>query len=347
VTALCRNFLVKMPMGPVIGYAGWPTFTAEAVFGECGEDEQRFFTGFVRDISERKRTEEAYGRASASRMINRDQFRPGVGTPRTAVEYVNLRVLGLQWQTWAIWRSRAGLTSFTRRCGTHAECWYRAGATGQAVRVRIPAASSDGLYRWFKWSSAATRPRGAHRPRGPFAHSNMGRKNAESLRGLSRGFASDTDRHRRRVGSLHRGIKDAYTLTCARVSTARRLHGFVLARAHMNAICRPRGRSLRRQMRELVSISLAPMEAATRLRWRSVSIAKAGSVRRKASSAFFDPHIESKPTSGRCAPRDRVAADPTTWNTDTASERSSRIRTGTVGRCEQPNRPPACAHVGE
>ena len=118
------------------------------------------FTGFIRDISERKQAEEAL-RASERDLSLIIETIPGLvwcAAPDGELNYLNQRILdytGTSPDAWA----QLGWTNLLHPDDAEptAQAWSRAVATGQPLEAQCRLRRSDGVYRWFQALGQAAR----------------------------------------------------------------------------------------------------------------------------------------------------------------------------------------------
>ena len=135
-------------------------FPVEVSFGEVTNNGRRVFTGFIRDISERKDAEEAL-RASERNLNLIIETIPGFvwcAAPDGELNYLNQRILdytGTSPDTFA----QLGWTSFLHPDDVEptVSAWSRAVATGQPYDTQCRLRRSDGIYRWFQVLGQAAR----------------------------------------------------------------------------------------------------------------------------------------------------------------------------------------------
>lgn len=128
-------------------------FPVEVSFGEMTDRGHRVFTGFIRDISERKQAEEAL-RATERDLGLIIETIPGLvwcAAPDGELNYLNQRLLdytGTSPDAWAQLGWKNLLHPDDAEPAAHA--WSRAVATGQPLEVQCRLRRSDGAYRWFQ-----------------------------------------------------------------------------------------------------------------------------------------------------------------------------------------------------
>jgi hypothetical protein len=135
-------------------------FPVEVSFGEITNNGHRVFTGFIRDISERKRAEEAL-RASERDLSLIVETIPGLvwcAAPDGELNYLNQRLLdytGTSPDAWA----QLGWTNLLHPddAESTAQAWAHAVATGQPHEAQCRFRRSDGVYRWFQVLGQAAR----------------------------------------------------------------------------------------------------------------------------------------------------------------------------------------------
>jgi len=135
-------------------------FPIEVSFGEITNNGQRVFTGFIRDISERKRAEAAL-RASERDLSLIIETIPGLvwcATPEGELNYLNQRILDYTGTSAGAW-SQLGWKNLLHPDDAEptANAWSRAVATGQPLEVQCRLRRSDGAYRWFQALGQAAR----------------------------------------------------------------------------------------------------------------------------------------------------------------------------------------------
>ena len=128
-------------------------FPVEVSFGEVINNGHPVFTGFIRDISGRKRAEEAL-RASERELSLIIETIPGMvwcAAPDGELNYLNHRFLdytGTSPDAWA----QIGWANFLHPDDVEAtvSAWSRAFATGQPYDKQCRFRRSDSVYRWFR-----------------------------------------------------------------------------------------------------------------------------------------------------------------------------------------------------
>ena len=135
-------------------------FPVEVSFGEISNYGQRVFTGFIRDISERKRAEEAL-RTSQRDLSLIIEAIPGLvwcAAPDGELNYLNQRILAYTGTSAGAW-AKLGWKSLLHPDDVEptAHAWSRAIATGQPLEVQCRLRRSDGAYRWFQALGQAAR----------------------------------------------------------------------------------------------------------------------------------------------------------------------------------------------
>ena len=128
-------------------------FPVEVSFGEVTNNGHPVFTGFIRDISERKRAEEAL-RVSERDLSLIIETIPGMvwcAAPDGELNHLNQRLLeytGTSPDAWA----QLGWKNLLHPDDTEptARAWSQAVATGEPLEVQCRFRSSDGAYRWFQ-----------------------------------------------------------------------------------------------------------------------------------------------------------------------------------------------------
>lgn len=135
-------------------------FPVEVSFGEITNNGHRVFTGFIRDISERKRAEEAL-RASERDLSSIIETIPGLvwcAAPDGELDYLNQRILDYTGTSAGAW-AQLGWKNLLHPDDAEptAHAWSRAVATGQPLEVQCRLRRSDGAYRWFQSLGQAAR----------------------------------------------------------------------------------------------------------------------------------------------------------------------------------------------
>jgi hypothetical protein len=137
-------------------------FPVEVSFGEITNNGHRVFTGFIRDISERRQAEEAL-RASERHLSLIIETIPGLvwcAAPDGELNYLNQRLLDYTGTSPDAW-TQLGWTNLFHPddAESTAQAWSRAVATGQPLEVQCRLRRSDGVYRWFQALGQAARDR--------------------------------------------------------------------------------------------------------------------------------------------------------------------------------------------
>jgi len=135
-------------------------FPIEVSFGEIANNGHRVFTGFLRDISKRKRAEEAL-RASERNLGMIVETIPGLvwcAAPNGELNYLNQRLLdhtGTSASDWA----QFGWKNLLHPDDAEptARAWAHAVATGKPLEVQCRLRRFDGVYRWFRALGQAAR----------------------------------------------------------------------------------------------------------------------------------------------------------------------------------------------
>ena len=135
-------------------------FPVEVSFGEMTSDGHKVFTGFIRDISEKKKAEETL-RASERDLSLIIETIPGLvwcAAPNGELNYLNSRILeytGSSTDDWA----RLGWISFLHPDDAEpsAGSWSRAVETGEPYDTQCRLRRADGAYRWFRALGQAAR----------------------------------------------------------------------------------------------------------------------------------------------------------------------------------------------
>jgi hypothetical protein len=128
-------------------------FPVEVSFGETTNHGHRVFTGFIRDISERKQAEEAL-RTSERDLSLMIETIPGLvwcAAPDGELNYVNQRLLDYTGTSLDAW-VQLGWANLLHPDDAKptALAWAHAVATGQPLEVQCRLRRSDGVYRWFQ-----------------------------------------------------------------------------------------------------------------------------------------------------------------------------------------------------
>jgi PAS domain S-box-containing protein len=135
-------------------------FPVEVSFGELTRDGHKLFTGFIRDISERKQAADKL-RASERDLSLIIETIPGLiwcAAPDGELTYLNKRLLdytGTSHDDWA----KQGWANLLHPddAAPSAHAWAHAVATGQPHEVQFRLRRSDGVYRWFQVLGQAAR----------------------------------------------------------------------------------------------------------------------------------------------------------------------------------------------
>jgi len=128
-------------------------FPVEVSFGEINNNGQRVFTGFIRDISARKRAEEAL-RASERDLSLIIETMPGLvwcAARDGELNYLNQRILDYTGTSAGAW-AQLGWKNLLHPDDAEltAQAWSQAVATGHPLEVECRLRRSDGVYRWFR-----------------------------------------------------------------------------------------------------------------------------------------------------------------------------------------------------
>jgi len=135
-------------------------FPVEVSFGELNSDVGRVFTGFIRDISGRKRAEEAL-QANERDLNLIIETIPGLvwcAAPDGELNYLNQRLLDYTGTSAGAW-AQLGWKNLLHPDDAEptAQAWSRAVGTGQPLEVQCRLRRSDGIYRWFQALGQAAR----------------------------------------------------------------------------------------------------------------------------------------------------------------------------------------------
>jgi PAS domain S-box-containing protein len=135
-------------------------FPVEVSFGEMTSDGHKVFTGFIRDIGEKKKAEEAL-RASERDLSLIIETIPGLvwcASPEGELNYLNRRILEYTGSSPDAW-TQLGWTSFLHPDDAEpsAKSWSRAVATGEPYDTQCRLRRANGVYRWFRALGQAAR----------------------------------------------------------------------------------------------------------------------------------------------------------------------------------------------
>ncbi len=135
-------------------------FPVEVSFGEMTSDGHKVFTGFIRDISEKKKAEEAL-QASERDLSLIIETIPGLvwcASPDGELNYLNRRILEYTGSTSDAW-AQSGWTSFLHPddAESSAHSWSRAVTTGEPYDSQCRFRRANGDYRWFRALGQAAR----------------------------------------------------------------------------------------------------------------------------------------------------------------------------------------------
>ncbi len=127
-------------------------FPAEVSFGEMAADQQKVFTGFIRDISEKKRTQEAIlaSERNLSLIINTMPVLAWAALPDGTVEFFNQRWLdytGLSAEQVQGWGWAEAL--HPDDLGRMTKYWQSMITSGASGEIEARFRRIDGDYRWF------------------------------------------------------------------------------------------------------------------------------------------------------------------------------------------------------
>ena len=128
-------------------------FPVEVSFGEINNNDHRVFTGFIRDITERKRDAEAL-RARERELSLIIETIPGMvwcAAPDGELNYLNKRLLDYTGTSPDAWEG-LGWANFLHPDDAEptVRAWSRAVATSQPYDNQCRFRRSDGVYRWFR-----------------------------------------------------------------------------------------------------------------------------------------------------------------------------------------------------
>lgn len=128
-------------------------FPAEVSFSEMISCGHKMFTGFIRDISEKKKAEEAL-RASERNLSLIIEAIPGLvwcAAPDGELNYLNQRILEYTGTSPGAW-ARLGWVNLLHPddVETTVNAWSRAVATGEPFEVQCRLRRSDRVYRWVQ-----------------------------------------------------------------------------------------------------------------------------------------------------------------------------------------------------
>ena len=135
-------------------------FPVEVSFGEVTRDGHKIFTGFIRDISERKQAADKL-RASERELSLIIETIPGLvwcAAPDGELNYLNRRILDFTGSTPGAW-AKLGWTHFLHPDDVEptVRAWSSAVATGQPLEIQCRLRRSEGGYRWFQALGQAAR----------------------------------------------------------------------------------------------------------------------------------------------------------------------------------------------
>jgi len=135
-------------------------FPVEVSFGEMTSGGHKVFTGFIRDISEKKKAEEAL-RASERDLSLIIETIPGLvwcAAPDGELNYLNRRILEYTGSSTDAW-AHSGWTSFLHPDDVEqsVHSWSRAVATGEPYDTGCRLRRANGTYRWFRALGQAAR----------------------------------------------------------------------------------------------------------------------------------------------------------------------------------------------
>jgi PAS domain S-box-containing protein len=135
-------------------------FPVEVSFGEMTSGGHKVFTGFIRDISEKKKAEEAL-RASERDLSLIIETIPGLvwcASPDGELNYLNRRILEYTGSSPDAW-AQSGWTSFLHPddAESSAQSWSRSVATEEPYDTQCRLRRANGAYRWFRALGQAAR----------------------------------------------------------------------------------------------------------------------------------------------------------------------------------------------
>jgi PAS domain S-box-containing protein len=135
-------------------------FPVEVSFGELVDEGHPVFTGFIRDISERKQAEETL-RASERNLSLIIETIPGLvwcAAVDGELTYLNQRLLDYTGTRADDWAQQGWKTLLhPEDAEPTAQAWSGAVATGQPFEAQCRIRRSDGVYRWFQALGQAAR----------------------------------------------------------------------------------------------------------------------------------------------------------------------------------------------
>jgi PAS domain S-box-containing protein len=128
-------------------------FPIEVSFGESTSNGHRVFTGFIRDISDRRKAEEAL-RTSERDLSLIIETIPGLvwcAAPNGELNYLNQRILDYTGTSAGVW-AQFGWKNLLHADDAEAtaQAWAHAVATGKPLEVQCRLRRFDGVYRWFR-----------------------------------------------------------------------------------------------------------------------------------------------------------------------------------------------------
>ncbi len=135
-------------------------FPVEVSFGEIANNDDRVFTGFIRDISQRKQAEEALRVSERNLSLMIDAI-PGLvwcAAPDGELNYLNQRLLDYTGTSPDVW-AQLGWASLLHPDDVEstAQAWTHAVTTGQPLEAQCRLRRFDGAYRWFQALGQAAR----------------------------------------------------------------------------------------------------------------------------------------------------------------------------------------------